>query len=510
MGELSVPLSELPSERLPRRALGLLPDSQLSRLAAQGSRQAFAAMYERHHQALYRYCRSILGNDEEAKDALQNTMVSALRALPGETREIELQPWLFRVAHNEAISVLRRRSPGTALEEADEVQAVAADPAVRERLRALFSDLQQLPERQRRALVMRELNGLDYGAIGATLDTSEGAAKQIVYEARCALHELEDGREMPCDSARLAISARDGRKLRSRKLRAHLRSCDGCRAFRDSIAGRQTALNALAPPLPAPAAAALLAGIFGGGGGGGTGGGIAALATGAAGQSMGGAAALKAAAAVVAAAIGATGAGLIVGADNPVSQAAFAHRDMEPGASGSSHRADGNGEAHNDGGQGGGAGGQGDGSTGGGAASSPGDGGAGGGATGTDNPNPGGGAEDLNPDSPSQPPPGDGSGGGDDPPPGGSPSTGGGSGGGPITPPPGGGSTGGGGGGSTGGGGGGSTGGGGGGPIGTPPGHGGTPPGQGGIPPGLAEPPPGLGGLAPGLGGLAPGQAKPK
>src|SRR5215211_7077327 len=111
MGEASLPLPDDLSERVPQRALAVLPDSRLARLAAEGSRGAFAAIYDRHHQPLYRYCRSILGDAEDAQDALQNTMVSALRALPGEKREIALRPWLFRVAHNEAISVLRRRSP---------------------------------------------------------------------------------------------------------------------------------------------------------------------------------------------------------------------------------------------------------------------------------------------------------------------------------------------------------------------------------------------------------------
>src|ERR671915_271789 len=99
MGEASLPLSEPFSERIPHRALGVLSDERLARLAAQGSPKAFAAIYERHHQALYRYCRSILGNDEEARDALQNTMLAAMRALPGEERKIALKAWLFRVSH---------------------------------------------------------------------------------------------------------------------------------------------------------------------------------------------------------------------------------------------------------------------------------------------------------------------------------------------------------------------------------------------------------------------------
>src|SRR5688500_4244937 len=103
MGEASLRLPKHFSDRFPHKALSLLPDERLSRRAADGSQAAFAAIYERHHQPLFRYCRSILGNDEEAQDALQNTMVSAMRSLPGEQREITLLPWLFRVAHNESI-----------------------------------------------------------------------------------------------------------------------------------------------------------------------------------------------------------------------------------------------------------------------------------------------------------------------------------------------------------------------------------------------------------------------
>src|SRR3954467_11848549 len=77
--------------------------------AARGDAKAFAAVYERHHQALYRYCRSILRHDEDAQDALQSTMTKAFAALQSEQRDFELRPWLFRIAHNEAISILRRR-----------------------------------------------------------------------------------------------------------------------------------------------------------------------------------------------------------------------------------------------------------------------------------------------------------------------------------------------------------------------------------------------------------------
>ncbi len=277
----------------------MLTDDRLAKMAAAGNQQAFAAIYERHHQALYRYCRSILGSDEDARDALQNTMLKALDALPGEQREIALRPWLFRVAHNEAISLIRRRpAPEAPLDEAS--ASSEFDPATRERLRTLLDDLAALPERQRSALVMRELSGLSYADLAAALACSPAAAKQAVYEARVTLHELTEGREMECEAARKAISARDGRVLRGRKVRAHLRSCQSCRAFRSSIGNRSADLSLLAPPLPAGAAANMLQGLLGAGGGSiGGGGGFAGVIGGVGGQSLAGTAGMKALTAAV-------------------------------------------------------------------------------------------------------------------------------------------------------------------------------------------------------------------
>ena len=255
---------------VPGAALRLLGDDRLARRAAHGDREAFAVLYRRHHQALYRYCRAILGNSEDAADALQNTMAAALRSLPGDDTEIRVKPWLYRIAHNESVSVLRRRAPHANLEAAGDVAAVPdSDPHTRERLRQLVTDMRELPDRQRTALVMRELNGLGYDEIAATLDASPAATKQLVYEARTALHEMAEGRDMTCDSVRRSLSVQDGRLLRGRKLRAHMRECAGCREFKDLMSVRQRDLAAMTPGLPALAAASLLQGIIGGGHGGG-------------------------------------------------------------------------------------------------------------------------------------------------------------------------------------------------------------------------------------------------
>jgi RNA polymerase sigma factor (sigma-70 family) len=300
-------------------ALRLASDARLVRIAVRGEQRAFAAIFQRYHQELYRYCRAIVGDEEEASDALQNTMLNVMRALPGESREIALRPWLYRIAHNEAIALVRQRPPSAEL--SDEIAVPSASPLehrveTRERLRQLVNDLQSLPERQRSALVMRELNDVDYSEIGAAFGTSSAVARQTVYEARVALQEMAEGREMTCESIRQALSADDGRVLRGRRLRAHLRGCQECRDFRDGIRQRRADLAALAPPLPALAAAGLLQSILGSShAGAGTGGLLGSL--GGTGKILASSAALKSAAAVAVTATIAVGAADVTGVIHP-------------------------------------------------------------------------------------------------------------------------------------------------------------------------------------------------
>ena len=278
MSDFAIPLprhGRLPAgPRLPTaltsRALAVLDDRRLSALAADGGGDAaFAAIYARYHQPLYRYCHSIVRDSDDAADALQSAMLKAFLALPAKKPEAALKPWLFRIVHNEAISLIRRRNRHEEITDANAPQAPSADEEAdsRGRLADLVDDLQQLEERQRAALVMRELNGLAYDEIAAAFATTPAAAKQAVYDARLALHARAEGRAMSCEPVRYALSAGDGRKLRARTLRAHLRACAECRRFESAIAERRGDLAALSPALPGPAAAALLKGILGGSGG---------------------------------------------------------------------------------------------------------------------------------------------------------------------------------------------------------------------------------------------------
>ncbi|MGK2955652.1 MAG: sigma-70 family RNA polymerase sigma factor [Solirubrobacterales bacterium] len=249
--------------------LRLLSERALGDRVVSGDRGAFAELFRRYQQPLYGYCVSILGNQEDSADALQNTMAKALKALPGEERNLQLKPWLFQVARNECIDLIRSRRTTDDISEEDPVakHGVEAEVAGRERLRELLSDLDNLPEKQRSALVMRELNGLTFDEIGVAFGASPNAAKQVVYEARVSLMELAEGRTMECDPVREAISARDGRVLRGRRIRAHLRTCDSCQDFKRGIETRSREFRSLIPAIPAAAVAAIVEMINGPGGG---------------------------------------------------------------------------------------------------------------------------------------------------------------------------------------------------------------------------------------------------
>jgi RNA polymerase sigma factor (sigma-70 family) len=282
---------------------GVRNERRLARRAARGDRDAFATIFGRFQQDLYRYCVAILGDPQDAQDALQNTMVKALQALPGEQREIDLKPWLYRIAHNESIELRRRQRPSEPLDEGSAAVggSLEQSAACREQLRGLLADIDQLPERQRGALVMRELAGLDFEQIGAALDTSPAAARQVLYEARRGLHEMRDGREMECDAITATLSRQDGRTMRRRDIRAHLRDCADCRRFGEEIHARQETLAAISP-LPALAAAALLKAALSGASGGAApaAGGAAGAVGGAAAKAVSAGALLKSAAGVVA------------------------------------------------------------------------------------------------------------------------------------------------------------------------------------------------------------------
>jgi RNA polymerase sigma factor (sigma-70 family) len=187
-------MSPPPAEHLAARifigpALRAQPDRRLVDLARDGYDAAFEEIVRRYRRPLDRFAAAIVGGRSE--DVTQDAFSKALLALRGSEAEIELRPWLYRIVRNTALNDLRDRPPAAAeLSEAlPGGRSAAAEAEAREEMRDLMGRLRALPEPQRAALVMRELEGLSHEEIAAALGVSGGAARQAIYRARAALRE---------------------------------------------------------------------------------------------------------------------------------------------------------------------------------------------------------------------------------------------------------------------------------------------------------------------------------
>ena len=99
---------------------------ELWRRFGAGDGSAFTQIYSDHHHDVVRYCRSLLRDDEDAQDAAQGTWAAIWDKPDAARRDIPLRPWLFRVAHNEAISIIRRRRSHDTLADLELPATVAA------------------------------------------------------------------------------------------------------------------------------------------------------------------------------------------------------------------------------------------------------------------------------------------------------------------------------------------------------------------------------------------------
>jgi RNA polymerase sigma factor (sigma-70 family) len=170
-------------------ALRTQPDRRLVTLVREGYENAFEEIVRRYGRALTRYAAAIVGG--RAEDVTQDAFSKALLALRRDGAEIELRPWLFRIVRNTALNELRDRPPSA--EALAEVIASGGNPAEelerREELTELMQRLQSLPEAQRAAIVMRELEGLSHEEIANALGLSDGGARQAIYRARRTLRD---------------------------------------------------------------------------------------------------------------------------------------------------------------------------------------------------------------------------------------------------------------------------------------------------------------------------------
>jgi RNA polymerase sigma factor (sigma-70 family) len=308
---------------LPRspKVLAALSDEKLVEQVRRGNEAAFEVVYDRHHRGILSFSRHMLGSADEAEDAVQQTFISAYDALQSDSRDIRLKAWLYTIARNRCLSILRSRREQPA--ELDEVPVAGLSEEVQQRadLRELLADVQGLPVDQRAALVLAEVGDLSHAEVGAIVGCEVAKVKSLVFQARSSLIESRRAREIPCQEIREQLATATGGVLRRGPLRRHVRACAGCAEFRDDVMRQRKALALILPVVPTLGLkkAALSAMGVGGGGGGGAavGGGIASL--------LSSSAAVKVTAAAVLAGI-TVGGGLVVdqGSKPPAAEAAGA------------------------------------------------------------------------------------------------------------------------------------------------------------------------------------------
>ena len=163
-------------------------DDRLVDLVRAGSEPAFDAMVARYRGPLLRYCAAVVGH-ERAEDAVQQTFVNAFNAMHRDEKELNLKPWLYRIAHNVSLNTLRDRSLRD--EELDPELHGAEGPDEtlerREHMAGVLAAVQELPERQRDAIVLRELEGRSYDEIATALGVGDGSVRALLNRARNSL-----------------------------------------------------------------------------------------------------------------------------------------------------------------------------------------------------------------------------------------------------------------------------------------------------------------------------------
>lgn len=152
-----------------------------------GDRAAIRFLYLRYADNVYGYARSIVRNDHDAEDIVQQVFTRMLTAIHGyEQRGVPFSAWLLRITHNMAIDHLRRRAP--ICDDLEELLICRPDQLEAEHLRQVLCEaLAQLPEDQRQIVLLRHLAGLSPREIAERLGRTEDSVHGLHHRGRRAL-----------------------------------------------------------------------------------------------------------------------------------------------------------------------------------------------------------------------------------------------------------------------------------------------------------------------------------
>ncbi len=242
----------VPGMRGPSPFLKLQTDEKLVQLTRRGNQSAYEVLVSRYDARLLGFTRHMLGSREDAEDVVQETFAAAFNAMVADDRPINVKPWLYRIARNRSLNHLRRNS-AIAVDSFDhhvaEHGTTTADKVhKKEEFRQLMADVQDLPETQKTALLLREIDALSYDQIAESMETTVPSVKSLLVRARVGLAEAAEARKLTCEEVREELGeVAEGLKRMSPPVRRHLRDCDRCSAFRQSLKDTNKALALMLP-----------------------------------------------------------------------------------------------------------------------------------------------------------------------------------------------------------------------------------------------------------------------
>ncbi len=250
--------------------LRLQKDDRLVAMIREGNDRAFEVLFNRYHARLLAFCQHMLSSREDAEDVLQEVFVAANNAMLADERAINVRPWLYRIARNRCLNHLRRPVP----EGQDSMDIHPHENGAttlervqnREEFRQLVADVNTLPETQRSALLLREIDALSYGEIAQAMDTTVPSVKSLLVRARITLAEASQARLLTCDEVQVELAeVAEGLHKVTGPARQHLKGCEDCREFRSQLRSDSRALAAVFPIGAFAALKALVGAKVGGG-----------------------------------------------------------------------------------------------------------------------------------------------------------------------------------------------------------------------------------------------------
>jgi RNA polymerase sigma factor (sigma-70 family) len=208
-------------------------------------------LYRRHSGEVLRYALLVLRSRTDAEDITQTVFLRALRAIERGEKVRTPRNWLIKITHNECRRLLATRK--AVVELPDEIAVEPAEPGRAEELRLAMA---ALPETQRQALVLRELEGRTYAEISQALDLSESAVETLIFRARRALREQIEN-AISCEEFAALLEDPSART----RVRAHARICPECATLDHQSRGRKSALKRIASMFGLPWWGAKLAAV---------------------------------------------------------------------------------------------------------------------------------------------------------------------------------------------------------------------------------------------------------